>query len=294
MTIVPAQAHTTAAVAELEGLAHKHNVAARHGGRVTWRRFGDGPPLVLLHGGHGNWLHWVRNIRALAAHHTLWLPDMPGYGDSDLPAQPTLASLVDALGQTLETLVGSLAHVHLAGFSFGGLVAASLAQRHAVASLALFGPAGHGGVRRPRAALRSWRGLDKPKDAATLADVMRHNLWAHMLYDSRNVDATALQIHTAACRRTRFHSKQISRAGGLGAELASYDGPLLLVWGEHDVTADPVQAAQALAQGRRDCSIHILTGIGHWAPYEAADESNLLLRQWLQSPDSQRTLNKEF
>jgi CubicO group peptidase (beta-lactamase class C family) len=38
------------------------------GPSVTWRRFGSGPHLVLLHGGHGSWLHWVRNIEFLARH----------------------------------------------------------------------------------------------------------------------------------------------------------------------------------------------------------------------------------
>ncbi|MGT2492391.1 alpha/beta fold hydrolase [Cupriavidus basilensis] len=37
------------------------------GCRVVWRRFGEGRPVILLHGGHGSWLHWVRNIEALAA-----------------------------------------------------------------------------------------------------------------------------------------------------------------------------------------------------------------------------------
>jgi pimeloyl-ACP methyl ester carboxylesterase len=43
---------------------------------------GAGRPLVLVHGGHGSWLHWVRNIEALSAKRTLWIPDLPGYGDS--------------------------------------------------------------------------------------------------------------------------------------------------------------------------------------------------------------------
>ncbi len=271
-----------AAISELECLARKHSIAAHHGGRVIWRSFGEGPPLVLLHGGHGSWLHWVRNIRALAGCHTLWIPDMPGYGESDTPAEQTLASLVNALHETLDVLVGTATPVHLAGFSFGGLVAASLARRrNTVASLALLGPAGHGGSRRPRGELRSWRDIDTQQDTAALAEVMRHNLWVHMLHAAHRVDATALHIHTQACLRTRFRSKPISRAGGLAAELAGYDGPLLLAWGEHDVTADPAQAAQSLAQERQRCQIHMLAGVGHWAPYEAAEAVNALLLQWL-------------
>ena len=43
---------------------------------------------------------------------------------------------------------------------------------------------------------------------------MRHNLQLHML--ASPADEQGLAIHTQACLRTRFHSKRISRAGGLG------------------------------------------------------------------------------
>ncbi len=55
---------------------------------TIWRRWGEGPPLVLLHGGAGSWTHWIRNIDALAADRTLWIPDLPGLGDSPLPPEP--------------------------------------------------------------------------------------------------------------------------------------------------------------------------------------------------------------
>ena len=264
--------------------ARQHRVI-HQGRQVCWHQMGNGPPLVLLHGGHGSWLHWVRNIEVLATRYTVWVPDMPGYGDSDAPPEPTMDSLVATTTGTLNQLVGDLTPVNLVGFSFGGLVAAHLAaQRQHIHRLALLGPGGHGGQRRPSGELRSWRSAadaGNSGDRAALAQVMRHNLAVHMLHDPARIDALAVQVHTDACLHTRFHSKTISRSATLGAVLDRCPSPLLLAWGEHDVTAQPDAIALTLSEGRANCRTHIVANAGHWAQYEQADAVNHLLLDWL-------------
>ncbi len=255
------------------------------GGHVTWRTLGAGPPLVLLHGGHGSWAHWARNLDALSARFTVCAADLPGYGDSSAPASPTLDALLDAAQQTLDALVGAQAPIALAGFSFGGLVAARLAvQRGAVSALALLGPAGHGGPRRPRGELRSWREAQAANDAEAWRQVMRHNLDLHML--AAPADEQALAIHAQACLRTRFHSKRISRAGGLADSLRALSCPVLLVWGEHDVTATPRELAPWLAAQCLQAQTRVLANVGHWVQYEAAEQVNALLAAWFATPGS--------
>jgi pimeloyl-ACP methyl ester carboxylesterase len=271
-------------IAALDSSAQRHDVVF-DGSHITWRRFGAGPALVLLHGGHGSWLHWARNIGAWCTGRSVWVPDLPGYGDSSPPAEPSLAALVDATTRTLDTLVGSSTPIALVGFSFGGLVAANLAARRpGVAQLALLGPAGHGSARRPRGDLRAWRDAADSHDEAALAEVMRHNLAMHMLHGADAIDALALRIHTSACLKTRFHSKAISRAGGLAQALERHHGPLLLAWGEHDVTVVPERVAASLGQGRASCRTRLVPGAGHWVQYEAAEAINQLLLGWLDDP----------
>jgi len=255
------------------------------GGHVTWRCLGEGPTLVLLHGGHGSWAHWVRNVDALSKHHRVCVADLPGYGDSSASTLPTLASLLDATRQTLDALVGADTPIALAGFSFGGLVAARLAAlRGCVSALALLGPAGHGGPRRPRGELRSWREALASRDEAALREIMRHNLQLHMLAEP--ADEQALVIHTQACLRTRFHSKSISRAGGLADSLRALTCPVLLVWGEHDVTATPRELAPQLAAQCKHAGTEVLPNAGHWVQYEAAEPVNDLLTNWFAQPGS--------
>ena len=55
-------------------------------GFVAWHEFGNPVanqlPLILLHGGHGSWEHWARNTDSLAQHFHVFVPDMPGFGES--------------------------------------------------------------------------------------------------------------------------------------------------------------------------------------------------------------------
>jgi pimeloyl-ACP methyl ester carboxylesterase len=245
---------------------------------VSWRRFGQGPALLLLHGGHGSWLHWIRTIETMSAHYTVWVPDMPGYGESSSPPENSLPSLASLLASSLAQLLPNDSALSIVGFSFGGLVAAQLAlSRAAVVKLVLLGPAGHDGERRPRGSLINWRFAYKSSDHVALEAAMRHNLLCQMLHLDASVDAIAVEVHTQSCIHTRFHSRHISRSKLLMPLLAQISCPVTLIWGEHDVTADPYALREQLSANRVIRNVHIVPNSGHWVQYEAASQVNALM-----------------
>ncbi len=75
--------------------------------RLAYRRFGSGPPLLLVHGFPLSGFTWRKVLPALAEHFTCVVPDLPGMGDSEwtdatdfsFPGQGrTLKAFVDGLG----------------------------------------------------------------------------------------------------------------------------------------------------------------------------------------------------
>src|SRR5260370_41063702 len=56
------------------------------GVKLHYLTAGHGPPLILLHGYAETSLMWRPIIPALAARFTVIAPDLPGIGDSDIPA----------------------------------------------------------------------------------------------------------------------------------------------------------------------------------------------------------------
>src|SRR2546425_8694768 len=124
-------ADTTSAdfVSRIESLGTRAVIPCEAGAMV-WRIWGEGPPLVLLHGASGSWTHWIRNVVPLAARFRVLVPDMPGFGDSDAPPEPhTADGLSDLVASGLDAVLPPPAELDLAGFSFGGTIAGLVAAR---------------------------------------------------------------------------------------------------------------------------------------------------------------------
>ena len=64
-------------------------------GTMVWHVWGRGRPVVFLHGSHGNWAHWVHNIDELAGDYAMYVADLPGMGDSAMPAGEDHAAAVE-------------------------------------------------------------------------------------------------------------------------------------------------------------------------------------------------------
>jgi pimeloyl-ACP methyl ester carboxylesterase len=94
------------------------------GGHIAYEVVGEGPPVVLIHGlgGSGRW--WRRNAPELAAHFTVYMIDVLGFGLSGgqefvlARASEHLVAWMDALGIGRATFVGH---------SMGGYISADLA-----------------------------------------------------------------------------------------------------------------------------------------------------------------------
>jgi pimeloyl-ACP methyl ester carboxylesterase len=90
---------------------------------------GDGPPLVLVHGGLGSGAEWAPMIPLLADRFRVLTPDSRGHGRSTNPrgvlSYPALADDLAALIATL-----GLERPVVGGWSDGGQVVLELAARH--------------------------------------------------------------------------------------------------------------------------------------------------------------------
>jgi 2-hydroxy-6-oxonona-2,4-dienedioate hydrolase len=268
-----------------EVIAALDRASARHttpngAGEVVWRVWGTGAPLVLLHGGTGSWMHWIRNVEELARDFMLLVPDIPGSGESGTPPAPVSADSIGAmLSNGVAELIGPHTGFAVAGFSMGGLIAGYLV-RHAGARaecLVLVGATATGGRRDPME-LKLWRRLATDAEKAA---THRHNLGLLMIRDPAKIDELAVHMQKINAERSRIRGKHVSHTGTLAEALSDFRGRLAGIWGEFDATAYPYLAerAEKLRQFQPRATFDVFPGVGHWVQYEAAEPFNRRLRE---------------
>ncbi len=155
---------TATAPSSLSGLDHDPSVYGPQGRSpwldVDWRahqrwvildgqpinvvELGEGPPLVFVHGLIGRWTHWVEQLTAFAQTHRVIAVDLPGFGDSPLPARGGISVPIYArtLARLMEAL--ELSAAAFVGHSMGGFTSVELAIEYPelVERLVLVSPAG--------------------------------------------------------------------------------------------------------------------------------------------------------
>jgi pimeloyl-ACP methyl ester carboxylesterase len=243
---------------------------------------GNGPPLILFHGGMGSWTHWARNIPALRGRFTVYAPDLPGCGDG--PSVPDDISEDDYLALVCEA-VAAIAHagpVDMAGFSFVGVIAAMVAARMpgVVRRLALLAPGGFGMAGGRKLDLRKMP--EEPVSEAIRREVIKHNLMVLMLARAETADDATVEIQRANVLRARWDTRRFSLAPHTREALPRIDAPVMLLYGERDNLAWPsIQArVDACRVHKADIRVEIVPGAGHWVQYEDAQAVNRLLNEF--------------
>src|ERR1700736_5367482 len=96
---------------------------------IHYAIYGQGSPVIFLHGGLANADYWGKQVPAVAAHHSVIVMDSRGHGRSTRDARPygydLMADDVVALMDDLK-----LAKADIIGWSDGGILGIDLAMRH--------------------------------------------------------------------------------------------------------------------------------------------------------------------
>ena len=284
--IIPeAEANPEKWLADIASRAERRETLSA-GGSMVWHVWGDGEPLVLLHGGHGAWNHWCRNVEPLAAAgFRVIVADLPGLGDSGDPGPPyTADGLAEIVHYGIKNLVRSDEIVHVAGFSFGSVVGAAVAELLGsnLGSFNIVGAAGFGPRERgPDQMIK----IHPDMEADELRDAAANNMAWLMLASPENVGELAIHIQRTNSLRARALSRPISMTMRLMEALPNILGPVNAIWGDLDRTTTGTldMRIDMLRDERPEARVEVLEGIGHWVQFEAAGRYNELLVEMIRS-----------
>ncbi len=255
---------------------------------------GNGPTIVLLHGGGpgaSSWSNFARNIAVLAREFHVLAVDQPGFGRSDKPTEhpqyfthsaAALKHLLDALEIT--------GRVHLLGNSLGGGTAVRFALDYPdrAGKLVLMGPGGLSinlFAPDPTEGVKRLAKFNSTPTRENLEAFLRIMVFDQSLITDELIDERFASASTPeALAATRAMGKSFAGAdfeqGMIWRDAYKLRQPVLLIWGRED-RVNPLDGALVATKMIPRVQLHVFGGCGHWAQLEKFDEFNRLATDFL-------------
>lgn len=256
-----------------------------NGVAISYVDEGEGDALLLVHGWIGSGALWDLMLPGLVADFRVVAPDLPGHGDSGIPAGFSfdLAGFSRFLEQIRAVL--GLGRPALVGHSMGGSICLHYAANYPgqVDKLALIDtPA--------RAGALSWPArlpfLEYGLAAASLcwgphlvSPLIRSSV-THPERLPRDWLRRAVAQASKLDRRALLETTRLVRHLDLERELTRVEAPALIIHGEEDGSVKPAEASR-LREALPGARLRMLPDCGHCPNYEYPSEVNDMVREFL-------------
>lgn len=222
----------------------------------------DAPVVILVHGLVLASRYMIPTAELLASKYRVYVPDFPGYGDSDKPDEVLeLPELADVLREWMDAV--GIRRAIMLGNSFGCQVIAEFAIRHSdrIFAAILQGPT-----------------IDP--HARTLPE----QLWRFALnapYERSSQLPIQVQDYSAAGLPRVIRTMQIAFNDRIEAKLPSMHIPTLVVRGENDPVV-PQKWAQEVVEMLPNGKLKVIPGGGHTLNYSKPVELSRVCDEFIQ------------
>ena len=268
-------------------------VSAGEFDRIHVMEFGDGPPVVLVHGAGSGGPAWHRQIAALSRDHRVIVPDVPMFGMSDIPNRiyAPRAQIADVILGVLDEL--GVQVTDIAGHSMGALGSLGAMMREPTRfnrAVLLSSPGFGRGLNwllrlASLSALRRFVRYDSRRDRHFFFDrfeaqksgpSIERDLWKEMHFQVGNRNLATEIFHQGL---RSFANWRGQRDLLTADELSIVTASTLLVWGDSDLIIPTRHSRRALATipGVR---LEIIENCGHIVQLEAPDRLTDLMTDW--------------
>jgi len=262
----------------LDGAWELEGRVLTEGGDVAYGVFGEGPPVVLVHGTPSRSSLWRGVVGRLAGSHAVYVYDLVGFGESERYEGQDVS--IAAQGRVLAELVEAwgLEGLAVAGHDIGGgiVLRAHLLEEVPFRKISLldavvltpWGTPALGHVKEHLGAYRTMpTGVFEAYVAARLRETtnrpMDEGAFGAYLSQWRGPKGQAAYLRKDAALLER-DTEEVERL------LGSVRAPVEVVWGEEDGWLDPSQA-EALVGKIPGSRLRLVPGAGHFVMEDAPE-----------------------
>jgi pimeloyl-ACP methyl ester carboxylesterase len=235
---------------------------AVNGIKIHYAIYGQGSPVIFLHGGLANTDYWGNQVPAVAAHHTVILIDSRGHGRTTRDERPYGYDLMaDDVVAALDAL--KIPKADVVGWSDGGILGVDLALRHKDRVGKVFAFAANtvtSGV---------VDGVEKNPTFAAYIERAGHEYVEHSA-TPKEYDAFVDQISKMWADQPNWTDDQ----------LKAIDTPILVVDGDHDEAIKRAHT-EYIAATIPHAGLLILPNVSHFAFLQDPDQFNFAILHFL-------------
>lgn len=252
---------------------------------VSYATYGEGLPVVLLHGFGEDATIFNLQIKALEKKCKLIIPNIPGTGNATLlyeKMEPTVENLADCIKTLLDHL--KIDKCILLGHSMGGYITLAFADKYpdSLMSFGLIHSTAFADTEEKKN--NRLRGIQLMNDygAASFLRTTFPNLFSNLFKTEKYKELEELitrfaNISTDTCV---FYFKSMIARTDKTSLLRNTSLPVLFVIGEEDIAAPMADVLQQVSLPAYS-TVNILENVGHMSMVEAPDKLNDILIEFI-------------